>query len=83
MDGAAWLDQLPGVRRVDARVFDDHTELRLRLAEDGAIAEVVKALADRERRILSLQKLEPSLEDVFVQLVGQRIEEADQRGGPP
>jgi len=82
MDGASWLGQLPGVHRVDSRAFDDHTEIRLRLAEDGAIAGVVKALADRDRRILSLQKLEPSLEDVFVQLVGQRLEEADQSGGP-
>jgi ABC-2 type transport system ATP-binding protein len=51
------------------------------LADDGAIAGVVKALADHNRRILSLQKEEPSLEDVFVRLVGQRIEEADQ-GAP-
>jgi hypothetical protein len=28
-----------------------------------------------------MQKLEPSLEDVFVQLVGQRLEEADEGGG--
>ena len=81
MNGAGWLADLPGVQRVDTRALHDRTELRLQLADDGAIAEVVKALADRNRRILSLQKLEPSLEDVFVQLVGQRIEEADQGGG--
>ncbi|HXF82432.1 MAG TPA: ABC transporter ATP-binding protein [bacterium] len=80
-DGVGWLRALPGVRRVDAQAFDDHTEIRLRLVDDGAIAEVVRALADRGRRILSLRKLEPTLEDVFVQLVGQRLEEADQSGG--
>jgi ABC-2 type transport system ATP-binding protein len=81
-DGAGWLGDLPGVRRVDTQAFDDRLEIRLRLADDGAIAGVVRALADRGQRILSLRKLEPTLEDVFVQLVGQRLEEADQRGGP-
>ena len=52
--------------------------LRLTLADDGGIAGVVKALADRERRIFSLQKIEPSLEDVFVQIVqGGRSEGED------
>ena len=81
MNGSGWLAEIAGVQRVDARAVDDHTELRLHLADDGAIAGVVKALADHNRRILSMQKLEPSLEDVFVQLVGQRIDEVDQGGG--
>jgi len=80
MDLAGWLAEVPGVRRVDAIPLDDRTELRLQLADDGAIAGVVKALADHRRRILSLRKQEPSLEDVFVRLVGQRLADAD-RGG--
>jgi len=83
LDGAAWLGQVPGVDRADARALDGRTELRLQLADEGVIAAVVKALADRERRIFSLQKIEPSLEDVFVQIVGTRLEEADERGGGP
>jgi len=81
MDGAVWLSSLAGVQRVDTRALDGRTEIKLQLADDGAIAGVVKALVDHDRRILSLQKEEPSLEDVFVRLVGQRIEEADQ-GAP-
>ncbi|MGH2436713.1 MAG: DUF4162 domain-containing protein, partial [bacterium] len=81
MDGAHWLSSLAGVRRVDTTPLDGRTEIKLELADDGAIADVVKALADHNRRILSLQKQEPSLEEVFVRLVGQRIEEADQ-GAP-
>lgn len=80
MDGAGWLADLPGVQRVDLKPLDDRSEVKLQLADDGAIAAVVQALAERERRILSLQKLEPSLEEVFVRLVGQRLEEADQGG---
>src|SRR2546428_337639 len=80
LDGIAWVSGVPGVQRADARVTDGRTELRLQVADDGAIAGVVKALADRERRIFSLQKIEPSLEDVFVQIVGRRLEEADEGG---
>jgi len=81
LDGPTWLNQVQGVERADATASDGRTELRLQLADDGAIAGVVKALADHERRIFSLQKIEPSLEDVFVQIVGQRLEEADERRG--
>ena len=82
LDGTAWVSEVPGVQRADARAADGRTELRLQVADDGAIAGVVKALADRERRIFSLQKIEPSLEDVFVQIVGRRLEEADEGGRP-
>ncbi len=80
LDGDGWLAQVPGVRRADTQMRDGRTELRVHLADDGAIAAMVKALADRERKIYSLQKIEPSLEDVFVRIVGRRLEEADERG---
>ncbi len=78
LDGADFLRRLPGVARVDSTERDGRTELRLRLAEDGAIAGVVAALTGCGRRILRLQKIEPTLEDAFITLVGQRLEEADQ-----
>ena len=78
LDGADFLREIPGVARVDAAERDHLTELRLHLAEDGAIAGVVAALTQQGRRILQLQKVEPSLEDAFVTLVGRRMEEADE-----
>ncbi len=81
LNGGTWLTQVPGVHRVDAQMRDGRTELRLQLADDGAIAATVKALADRERKIYSLQKVEPSLEEAFVQIVGRRLEEADEGSG--
>jgi len=81
LDGGAGLAQVSGVRRVEVSPRDGRSELRVQLADDGAIAAVVKALADQNRRIFSLQKIEPSLEDVFVQIVGQRLDEADEGGG--
>lgn len=65
---------------MDTRALDGRTEIRLQLAEDGVIAGVVKALADRDRKIYSLTKVEPSLEDVFIQIVGRRLEEVDEAG---
>lgn len=82
LDGTGWLVQLPGVQVADTRPLDGRMELRLQLAEEGAIAAVVQALAERNRRIFSLQKIEPTLEEVFVQIVGQRLEEADERREP-
>lgn len=82
LDGIS-LAGLPGVQRADTRALDGRMELRLHLAEDGAIAGVVKVLADSNRRIFSLQKIEPTLEEVFVQLVGQRLDEADERKAGP
>jgi ABC-2 type transport system ATP-binding protein len=78
LDGSPWLDEVPGVDRADVRALDGKSELRLQLNDDGAIATVVQALAERQRRIFSLQKVEPTLEEVFVQIVGQRLEEADE-----
>lgn len=75
-----WLKEVPGVRRVDTRPLDGRTEIRLQLAEDGVIAGVVRALADRDRKIYALTKIEPSLEDVFIQMVGRRLEEVDEAG---
>lgn len=81
--GADFLAGVPGVSRVDAAARDGHTELHVQLADDGAIAGVVAALAQRGRRILQLQKVEPTLEEAFVALVGRRLEEADEARGAP
>jgi ABC-2 type transport system ATP-binding protein len=80
LDGHDWLAAVPGVRQVTARSVDGATELRLELADDGAIAGVIGALTARNRRIFGFEKCEPSLEDVFVKIVGLRLNEADEDG---
>jgi len=75
LDGEVSLDRVRGVRQAAARQLDGRTELRLVLDDDGVISSVVQALADAKRRILSFEKVEPSLEDVFVKTVGERFEE--------
>ncbi len=82
LDGTEFLRRVPGVAGVDSAERDGHTELRIRLSDDGAIAGVVGALTEHGRRILQLQKVEPTLEDAFVRLVGLRLEEADEVRAP-
>ncbi|MFN2613260.1 MAG: ATP-binding cassette domain-containing protein [Actinomycetota bacterium] len=72
------LDDIAGVRRADARTLNGHIELHLQLDSDRAISDVIRALADQHRPVLTLAKLEPSLEDVFIDIVGRRIEDADE-----
>ena len=53
--------------------------LDLILEEEQALAGVVNTLNSANIRLLNLQKNEPSLEDVFVKLVGQSMEEVEQK----
>ncbi|MDR3575624.1 MAG: ATP-binding cassette domain-containing protein [Anaerolineaceae bacterium] len=57
---------------------DGKITLHVALAEEAALAEVIAALTRQQARILNLQKREPTLEDVFVHLVGARMEEVEQ-----
>jgi len=75
-----WLARIDGVRRFEVAPVDGRSELAVTLADDAAIAGLVRALAERALEIHGLEKVEPSLEDVFVQLVGQRMSELDERG---
>ncbi|MGH2358750.1 MAG: hypothetical protein ACRDGJ_12220, partial [Candidatus Limnocylindria bacterium] len=45
------------------------------LADDSALTSVVTAVAEHGSHLVGLQKSEPSLEDVFVTLVGRGLSE--------
>ena len=49
------------------------------LEEEQALAGVINTLNSANIRLINLQKNEPSLEDVFVKLVGQSMEEVEQK----
>ena len=51
--------------------------VNLVLVDDAALGGVVGALAGMGSQILALRKSEPSLEDVFVELVGRGFGEED------
>jgi ABC-2 type transport system ATP-binding protein len=75
------LRRIPGVLSAAAAADQDDgrerqtVEVNLTLADDGALGEVVGALADHGSHILALRKSEPSLEDVFIELVGRGFDE--------
>ena len=82
--GTASLARLPGVLSAvltaagPGAVSPDGVLVSLALAEDGALAGVVAALAAAGVRLRGLAKSEPTLEDVFVELVGRGLDEADE-----
>jgi hypothetical protein len=51
--------------------------VKLGLADDAALAGVVASLGELGSHIVALKKTEPSLEDVFVELVGRGFEDAE------
>jgi ABC-2 type transport system ATP-binding protein len=80
--GIARLARLPGVVSAVPASRDGQDErqtiaLNLVLADDAALGTVVIALGDLGSHIVGLAKSEPSLEDVFVELVGRGLDEAD------
>ncbi|HKG57928.1 MAG TPA: ABC transporter ATP-binding protein [Candidatus Limnocylindrales bacterium] len=85
--GAEALSRLPGVvsASVAADDGDGHERqdvvVNVVLADDAALGGVVTALGGLGSQIRSLRKSEPTLEDVFVELVGRGFAEADTADG--
>jgi ABC-2 type transport system ATP-binding protein len=83
--GLAMLNQLPGV--LSAVQADDSADrdragassiaLKVALASDSALTSVVTSVAEHGSNLIGLQKSEPSLEDVFVELVGRGFGEEE------
>ncbi len=73
------FQKLPGVRKVVHTALDDKSQLEFILDADDAISGVISALTAHRAQILNLQKREPTLEDVFVDLVGMSLAEAEKK----
>ncbi len=69
------IGQLPGVQKLTYAQQDGYADLTLILAEESAIGPVVSALTSDSASIMTLRKREPTLEDVFVALVGRGLAE--------
>jgi ABC-2 type transport system ATP-binding protein len=68
------VSQIEGVKHCTHRHVDEHTELNLILSAEDVLAQVITSLSSRQARLLSLEKREPTLEDVFVDLVGRALD---------
>ncbi len=77
---ASKFEALPGVCNVVHRPQEGFEALDFILQEEQALALVVSTLNSANIRLLNLRKTEPSLEDVFVNLVGQSMEEVEKKG---
>jgi ABC-2 type transport system ATP-binding protein len=67
------LGQLRGVHKSTATTTPTTVELKVSLEAESAIGVVVQTLVNGGGHILSLKKVEPTLEDVFIELVGHGL----------
>jgi ABC-2 type transport system ATP-binding protein len=67
---------ITGVKNCVLTQKPESTTLDIILDEDSVLSEIITEISQQSLRILRLEKREPSLEDVFIKLVGQKIEEA-------
>src|ERR1700690_1765597 len=74
------LDDIPGVRKAAHRESEGMNMLSFILDEEGALAGVMNKLTEFGIRIVRLDKHEPTLEDVFVNLVGRSMDDVEKEG---
>jgi ABC-2 type transport system ATP-binding protein len=81
--GLEGIGALPGVLSAVHADVDgegagsDRVAVKLALEDDSALTSVVTAVAERGSHLVGLAKSEPSLEDVFVELVGRGFGDDD------
>lgn len=71
--------QLGSVPGVDKFTYVDDSErnitsLKFVLSDESAVSDIISELLKEHARILSLRKTEPTLEDVFIKMVGKGFE---------
>jgi ABC-2 type transport system ATP-binding protein len=74
------IEDLPEVRKATAAEYDGGAALNLILEEEGALGAVINILNQKNVRIMKLNKREPTLEDVFVDLVGKSMADVEKGG---
>jgi ABC-2 type transport system ATP-binding protein len=80
------FQDLRGVQRFSHAEVNGHTELHLILEDENALPPVLMAIQQSHGELISLEKLNPTLEDVFISLVGRGLKEdgdAGATGGEP
>jgi ABC-2 type transport system ATP-binding protein len=72
------LQSLPGVKKLTIEQTDSGARIDLILKEENVLGRIVTTLTDNKIQINNFQKKEPSLEDVFVELVGRSMSAVEQ-----
>jgi ABC-2 type transport system ATP-binding protein len=74
LDNVQFVNQLPGVIAATTTETPTTLVLKVSLAEDAVVGAVVQAIVQNRGKILTLKKTEPTLEDVFIELVGHGLD---------
>jgi ABC-2 type transport system ATP-binding protein len=78
------LEALSGVKQMIHSEQDDRAVLEFILSEEQVLGAVINTLSEDDIQIINFQKREPTLEDVFVNLVGSsmaEVESGEKAGG--
>jgi ABC-2 type transport system ATP-binding protein len=67
------LGRLPGVHQCTSEPGPSSVDVKVALQEEAVVGSVVQEIISGGSRILSLKRVEPSLEDVFVEVVGHGL----------
>ncbi|MDW8141331.1 MAG: ATP-binding cassette domain-containing protein, partial [Candidatus Bipolaricaulota bacterium] len=71
------LGELPGVNKFTGYQRNGHTELNFILENENALVKILDVIQSRGGHLLSLEKREPTLEDVFIALVGRGLSDEE------
>jgi len=71
------LEKLDGVKNATLKESDGRAEFTFMLKEESALAGIINTLTGANVKIQTLTKHEPTLEDVFVDLVGRSMEDEE------
>jgi ABC-2 type transport system ATP-binding protein len=77
----AMFEAVPGVSKVAITEGEGYSELDLQMAGDDVLAGVLSCVNNCGSSLISLEKRQPTLEDVFIQLVGRRLNESAEGAG--
>jgi ABC-2 type transport system ATP-binding protein len=76
------LANQPEVRKAALSEMEGGAKLELILKDESGLASVINLITQKNIKILRLSKREPTLEDVFMELVGRRMEDVEQEEVP-
>ena len=79
-NGLAGLGRLPGVHQATHAETADTVDVKVALHEEHAVGAVVQQIVSAGGKIMTLKKVEPTLEDVFIELVGHGLADGDVSG---
>ena len=72
------FSEINGVSKLIVEEIEGGTALEFILKEEDVLGAVVNQMTAHDIHILNLEKREPTLEDVFVNLTGKRLQEAEE-----